>query len=152
MIIKNPIDRILTRMIFYGAMLGGLASLMSLSMSQIQYFNLSELLYFLMIFWVIGAIWGGVGGLFSGLAMTFTLNDLLTSRFSIREYRIGSGILTFIITSTVFFPASLGLTILTMEGDVVCTLLSWVVIAVICSQIAITKYLRESDVRKRKVK
>ena len=146
----------IVRMMLYGLLFGGLAGASVFFAARyyypVPYHTLDELLEILQFLWyliLIGTVWGGIAGLFSGIGLFQTSKTYMNHPYRIRTYLENTVVLTAIISSFFFIPALFVALFLEWTGLLLFAV--WVLIAVCCSYRAITLFLRESDVRKRKV-
>lgn len=155
MFLKHPMDRIPIRMTLYGALLGSLASGIMFALYFVsRTFDSTKLINGFTLGLPIGLVWGGLAGIACGVPMYFITQHFIKNQYSVTAYRIYVGYLTTAISGIIFLPAISGALFIAYFGQPIflfgmfCTM----AIAVYCSQVTITKYFRETDVRKQKVK
>ena len=152
---RNPAETIYIRMFLYGVVLGGLAG--GLTFAVLPNTTTIDLLIGRFIFGLIfGFCFGGFAGLVNGLAMLMITVFLLPKQRTekvIRAYRLLTGTITASITSLIFIPLWIAswFMLAQEEPNIFIGLVMSVGIAVYVSQRTVTKYLREMDVRKKKV-
>ena len=152
---RNPVNRILVRMFFYGLVLGVLMSGLVLAVLELTDSSNWSIGY-LWTFLRIGAIFGGLSGLFSGMAIMIVVEVFrsrhVTSYVSSLD-RIYVGIATVLISGIILLAPFGGLSFITHNKTEIALIgfLMSIGIAIYASQHTVTLYLREIDVRKKKV-
>ena len=138
-------------MFLYNAILCSLATALTFGLLRF-YRELNLLLAFLDFAYSlpIGIYFGGISGLLGGIILAFTIKDLTSRRLSILKYRLGSAVLIFMV----FYPTICVSTLFFIYNDeaAMLNMFLWLIAIAFCGQYTITKYLRESDGRKQKVK
>jgi len=151
--LKNPAHKIPLRMFLYGMAYG---SLMSALVFIALHLSADWSLGYLWTFLHIGTIFGGLAGLFSGTVIMIGVGVFpsrnLTSNIG-RPYQISIGIITVFISGIILLAPFGGLSFITHNTSDIPLIgfLTSIWIATYASQRTFTKYLRESDVRKKKV-
>ena len=162
---RNPVNRILIHMFFYGLAYGSLTSgllFVALLFGAIQVAEkISDLTYsgFIGAFifgFPFGLLVGGFAGICCGLAIIILIELFLPPQLNfsiIRTYRLSIGIVTALLSGGIFvlpFSCLLPFSIYMTNHVTVLGFFISIGIAMYASQQTLTKYLREIDPRKAK--
>ncbi len=161
---KNPVNRILVRMFLYGMAYGSLAGGLLFMAFMYTVFQLddvfrwsySALIGGFILGLPVGCIVGGFAGIFSGLAINILLDVFAPYPLTpaiVNRYRRSIGFVTACMSAGVFlipFGGSIVMFNYVLHDVAIMGFIISIGIAIYASQQTIIKYLRESDVRKRK--
>lgn len=156
--LKNPPFRIALRMFIYGIVFSTLTSgFIFVVLPFINDPDIYPIIFWLVFILPVSLFFGGLAGILSGLAMGIITNTFLPKHLTssvIHAYRLFTGLVTACITSIVFIPLWLiALYLWALSSPMIfVVLLISIGIGVYASQRTVTKYLRDIDVRKMKVK
>lgn len=155
MFLKHPIDRMPARMFLYGALLGNLVSGIMFGAHVLYHTgDLTKIIRDFTFALPIGLFFGSIAGIVCGMLIYFLTRYFVSKPYSVVKFRFYAGLTTALIYSVIFLPEIFGALLIAYFGKLIYLfgMFCSVGIAVYCSQVTITKYFRETDVRKQKVK
>lgn len=153
----KAINKIPARMFLYGSTIGSLTSGLTFAVHRSYHSdNITEIVLDFIYTLPIGLFMGGLAGIFSGIAMDLLLRSypcIHLKSNDVIHYRFLAGVATFFSTGAVFTPALCGASLMIIEGPfMLINIFLSIAIAIYCCQLTITKYLKETDNRKSKIK